>query len=274
VVTSAGFATAFECPPTLLIVLSNEISTDQALNAITLRLMRASDQDGARPRRRGRPRVVPSASGEDPRTEILAAAATLIARNGLSGASTRLIAAEAGLQQPSVFYYFPSKDAIIGELLDQVVEPTLQMLGRIQRARAPASVSLFALTYYDTWNMACTERNRGLIRVLPELRRERFPAYWRKVESLYRAYHDIVAAGQDAGVFRQGDAGVIASLIGSIVERAASLAAADSKLANEQLVDEVVHAAMRTTLVRVSSLPKIEREGRALLEMNDGLSAP
>ena len=109
--------------------------------------MRASDQDGARPRRRGRPRVVPSASGEDPRTEILAAAATLIARNGLSGASTRLIAAEAGLQQPSVFYYFPSKDAIIGELLDQVVEPTLQMLGRIQRARAPASVSLFALTY-------------------------------------------------------------------------------------------------------------------------------
>jgi len=215
--------------------------------------------------------VVQSDSGGDPRSEILAAAATLIARNGLSGASTRLIAREAGLQQPSVFYYFPSKDAIIGELLDQIVEPTLQMLGRIQRAKAPAPVSLFALTYYDTWNLACTERNRGLIRVLPDLRRERFPAYWRKVEDLYSAYQAIVAAGQRAGLFCKGDPAIIASLIGSIVERAASLAAEDPALANKSLVDQVVHVAMRTTVVRLSGLRRIEREGHALLEMNGGL---
>lgn len=233
--------------------------------------MGATDDVPAAPRRRGRPRVVPSNSDGDPRAEILAAAATLIARNGLSGASTRLIAQEAGLQQPSVFYYFRSKDAIIGELLDQVVEPTLQMLARIQRAKAPPPVSLFALTYYDTWNMACPEGNRGLMRVLPDLRRERFPAYWRKVEDLYGAYQAIVAAGQRQGVFCDGDPAITAAVIGSVVERAASLAADDPALANTSLVDQVVRAAMRTALVRSSGLRKIEREGHALLEMNGGL---
>jgi len=224
------------------------------------------------PRRRGRPRAVPSTSNGDPRAEILAAAATLIARTGLSGASTRLIAREAGLQQPSVFYYFSSKDAIISELLDQVVEPTLHMLARIQRAKASPPASLFALTYYDTWNMVCTERNRGLIRVLPDLRRERFPAYWRKVEELYSGYQAIVAGGQRQAMFCDGDPVISAALIGSLVERAASLAADNPALATTSLVDEVVRAAIRTTLVRLSGLRKIEREGHALLGRSGGLS--
>jgi AcrR family transcriptional regulator len=52
------------------------------------------------------------------REEVLETALELIAEHGLAGASLRRLAKRLGMSQPSLYHYFPSKDALITALLD------------------------------------------------------------------------------------------------------------------------------------------------------------
>ena len=50
--------------------------------------------------------------GADRRTEILEAAIRVLARDGIAQASTRKLAAEAGINQATLLYYVGSKDEL------------------------------------------------------------------------------------------------------------------------------------------------------------------
>jgi AcrR family transcriptional regulator len=52
------------------------------------------------------------------REEVLETALELIAEHGVAGASLRRLAKQLGMSQPSLYHYFPSKDALITALLD------------------------------------------------------------------------------------------------------------------------------------------------------------
>ena len=67
----------------------------------------------AQRRRPGRPRANRRARVGDPRQEILTVASRLFAEQGVGGTTMSEIAGAAGLQQPSVYYYFSSKEAIL-----------------------------------------------------------------------------------------------------------------------------------------------------------------
>lgn len=62
--------------------------------------------------RRAPPEVVPAR-----REEVLEAALALIAEHGIAGMSLRKLAAELGMSQPSLYHYFPSKNALIAQIL-------------------------------------------------------------------------------------------------------------------------------------------------------------
>jgi len=66
-----------------------------------------------RPRREG-----PASSTPARREEVLEAALELVAEHGVAGASLRRLAKRLGMSQPSLYHYFPSKDALIAEMLD------------------------------------------------------------------------------------------------------------------------------------------------------------
>ncbi|HEX4249880.1 MAG TPA: TetR family transcriptional regulator [Pseudonocardia sp.] len=66
--------------------------------------------------------------GDRTRRRLLDAAAAELARNGLAGASIGAIAAAAGLRTGSVYFHFPSKDELIGEVLEVGLRETLAHL--------------------------------------------------------------------------------------------------------------------------------------------------
>ncbi len=62
--------------------------------------------------------------GADRRTEILEAAIWVLARDGIAQASTRKLAAEAGINQATLLYYVGSKDELLLAVLREMMRQT------------------------------------------------------------------------------------------------------------------------------------------------------
>lgn len=77
-------------------------------------------------------------SGAARRTEILASAASLLARDGAGGLSLRAIANEVGIKLASLQYYFPTFSSLIEALMQDMVSRHTEGL---QRADKPSSLS-------------------------------------------------------------------------------------------------------------------------------------
>jgi AcrR family transcriptional regulator len=68
-------------------------------------------------------RATPQRAGsEETRTQILDTALTLFRQRGFDGTTIRDIATEAGLSLGAAYYYFPSKDAIVGAYYHYIQE--------------------------------------------------------------------------------------------------------------------------------------------------------
>src|SRR5262245_10373140 len=52
------------------------------------------------------------------REEVLETALALVAEHGVAGASLRRLSSELGMSQPSLYHYFPRKDALIREIVE------------------------------------------------------------------------------------------------------------------------------------------------------------
>lgn len=85
------------------------------------------------------------------RTEILAAARKVLARDGARGLTIRAVAAEAGYVAGAVYFYFDSKAAIVGELavqeLSQLTKQIRNEPSRDAAERAAAAASAFAAAH-------------------------------------------------------------------------------------------------------------------------------
>jgi AcrR family transcriptional regulator len=59
------------------------------------------------------------------REEVLETALTLVSERGIAGASLRKLAAELGMSQPSLYHYFPSKDALVTAVVEYCAQKML-----------------------------------------------------------------------------------------------------------------------------------------------------
>jgi AcrR family transcriptional regulator len=64
----------------------------------------------------------PESAAVDRRQELVAAAYRLIARLGFEGLRTRDVAAAAGVNVATLHYYFPTKEALIGDVLKHAMQ--------------------------------------------------------------------------------------------------------------------------------------------------------
>ena len=64
----------------------------------------------------------PESAAVDRRQELVAAAYQLIARLGFEGLRTRDVAAAAGVNVATLHYYFPTKEALIGDVLKHAMQ--------------------------------------------------------------------------------------------------------------------------------------------------------
>ncbi len=78
------------------------------------------------------------------RQKILETAAALFARRGYYGTSTRDIADEVGIRQPSLFHHFESKQDLLAELLDRDLKPALERIRCHRKSEAGAAARMYA----------------------------------------------------------------------------------------------------------------------------------
>lgn len=120
---------------------------------------------GPRP---GRPRHTPDRSQVPPREQILGAAALLFTSRGFAATSTREIADEVGIRQASLYYHFTGKEAILGELLEMTVRPTLDSLNELAQIETDVG-RLYSLALHDAHTLAELMHNIGILPTCPDV---------------------------------------------------------------------------------------------------------
>jgi AcrR family transcriptional regulator len=123
------------------------------------------------------------------REQILATAAGLFAERGFHGVSVTDLGAACGISGPALYKHFPSKDALLAEMLVEISEELL----RVGRERAAVEDPVAAVRALIGWHVEFALDHQALIVVqdrdwasLPQAARER-------VRSLQREYVDLWA---------------------------------------------------------------------------------
>jgi AcrR family transcriptional regulator len=83
------------------------------------------------------------------RRELLAVAAQLFAERGYGGTSTDDLGAAAGISGPALYWHFPSKDALLAEMLTDVSERLLDGARSCVAGCADAEAALDALVEFQ-----------------------------------------------------------------------------------------------------------------------------
>lgn len=104
-------------------------------------------------RPRGRPRKTDAERDDgNRRRQLLQAAARLFRRKGFGAATTRDIAAAAGMHSGSPFYHFESKAALLYAVMDEGMRAALERQARAVQPGADAALTLKRLirAHFDT----------------------------------------------------------------------------------------------------------------------------
>lgn len=143
------------------------------------------------------------------RQRILEVAARLFRRRGFAGTGMRDIAAGAGLVKSSLYSHFPSKQAILFEIVQKTVRRTTPALREIALADMPASERLRRAVgahvielVRDLDNVACfVEEGRFLEPTY-------LSAHLASRDEYERGFRRILADGVESGEFRPVDVDV------------------------------------------------------------------
>lgn len=141
----------------------------------------------------------------DTRERILRSAAELFARRGFHGTSTREVAEAVGIRQPSLFHHFPSKHAMLAELLDRDLGQSLERIRRNRASGAGAATCLYAYLIEDAEALIRLPFDaRGLYHdaVLED---EALVVQREQREYLHEEFRGVVTEGCAAGEFRDID---------------------------------------------------------------------
>ena len=113
-----------------------------------------------RPARKSRADADPPARRE----EVLETALTLVSEHGVAGASLRKLAAELGISQPSLYHYFPSKDALVSAVVEYCADKMLASALELPPPQSREQLPRFAMrAVVDLWS---TERHPRFVRFM------------------------------------------------------------------------------------------------------------
>ena len=155
--------------------------------------------------RTGRPRLQPRDRPGDAADEILAAASELFGERGVNGTTMAQIAAGAGLQQSSLYYYFRSKEAILAAIVAKANVVPLELVRRARdQALAPA-VRLWRFVAGDVVALCALPFDINEVHRIAARDRERFADYWRERRTLQSGLTAILKEGIADGSLREVD---------------------------------------------------------------------
>jgi len=119
---------------------------------------------GKSPKARNARHNPPDAAPPARREEVLETALTLVSEHGVAGASMRKLAAELGISQPSLYHYFPSKDALVSAVVEYCAEKMLAASLDLPPPQRREDLPRFAMrAVVDLWS---TERHPRFVRFM------------------------------------------------------------------------------------------------------------
>ncbi len=174
-----------------------------------------------RPPKLGRPRASEFEGSGDPGEDILAAAAELISTVGYARATTRAIAAKAGLRQSSMFHYFPSKAHLLAALFERIIGSSVDLVDALDASDLPPGARVYVLAYGDVWNLAASETNIALLQFINEAQGEQFDQFWRDYARLRDAHARYLADGIADGSLAASSVPLAIDLILGVIDSVA-----------------------------------------------------
>jgi len=141
----------------------------------------------------------------DPTDQILAAASRLFQELGLENTTMSRLAAEVGLKQSSLYYYFPNRDAVVAALVGQANIVPLELVDRIVADGGSAASSVYRFVLGDVEGLCALPFDINEIHRVAMRDRDRFAEYWRERGRLERRLASLISSGMDAGEFRSVD---------------------------------------------------------------------
>jgi len=99
------------------------------------------------------------ADGDAARRVVLDAAERVFAARGYAGATTRAMAAEAGIGKRMLFYYFPTKEAVYRAVLERVVEGLIAVHEQFRNDPGPIGLAeaVEGITHFAAANLSAVK---------------------------------------------------------------------------------------------------------------------
>jgi TetR/AcrR family transcriptional regulator len=163
--------------------------------------------------RAGRPRRTGRAVVGDPSDEILRAAAALFGELGVAATTMSRLAAEVGLGQSSLYYYFRNRDEVVAALVARANVVSLDLVTRIAAEPGSAGEKLARFVQGDVEALCALPFDINEVHRIAARDRSRFADYWRERARLERRLASIVRAGVVAGELRPVEARLTALTI-------------------------------------------------------------
>jgi len=192
--------------------------------------------------RRSRPQ------GKEPvgRERILDAAARLFVEHGYAATTTRSISTAVKIKQPSLYYHFPNKEAMLVELLVATAEPSLVAARALLAETDRRAVDrLLELVRLDVHLLASGPWNIGSLYLLPETASPQcapFRQMRAELASIYEALTcEAIADGDADAVAGRRTAALLFSLVEGVILRRGDEPDLDPEIA----ADDVERAAAR-----------------------------
>jgi TetR/AcrR family transcriptional regulator len=162
--------------------------------------------EGAMSGRRGRPRRDSRPVNGRPRDEVLAVATRAFGERGYAAVTMREIAETAGLHPTSLYYYFRSKEEILGAVVAEANRFSLDHLTRVRVDGTAPAVDLYRVVHFDVRALCGLPYDIGDVLRLAALRDDRFTRYWDDRRALHDGVESLVVAGVADGSLREVDA--------------------------------------------------------------------
>jgi TetR/AcrR family transcriptional regulator len=156
-------------------------------------------------RRTGRPRRHGPPIDGDPTDQILAAAGRLFGELGVASTTMSRLAAEVGLGQSSLYYYFRSRDEVVAALVARANVVPLELVERITTADASVPARLHRFVRGDVEALCALPFDINEIHRIAARDRERFAGYWKERSQLERRLAALVREGVADGSLRDVD---------------------------------------------------------------------
>lgn len=204
---------------------------------------------------------------------ILRVAADLFAQRSYAGTTTRQIAEAVGIQQPSLFYHFPSKAHIVDALIEWDLGRIMPFVRELSSSPHPAAVRLYAYLAFDVGHLMESPFNLAGVYSDDVMGEARFKKWRSLLEERRGVVRDTVQDGIDEGSFIEMSPALASETVTGVI---LGMLKFHSGLQDEQRVDHeaVVSLVLRGLLQRPSELVRVKVEGsKVLLDVSGRLAA-